>query len=95
MSNRRNHDAAFKARVALEAEKDERTVSEMATACEGHPTMIHQWKKARLAFLSKEVRQLLPQRLPRTRSVICRPRSENWPSPTNFWSRKPKPWIGT
>jgi len=32
MSKRRNHDAAFKASVALETLKGERTVSELATA---------------------------------------------------------------
>jgi transposase len=48
MSKRRNHDAAFKARVALEALKGERTVSELAAAYGGHPTMIHQWKKSLL-----------------------------------------------
>lgn len=46
MSKRRNHDAAFRARVALVALKGERTVSESAAACEVHPTMIHQWKRA-------------------------------------------------
>ena len=40
-----NPDAAFKARVALEAVKGERTVSELATAYEVHPTMIHQWSE--------------------------------------------------
>ena len=48
MSKRRNHDAAFKARVALEAVKGERTVSELAADYGVHPTMIHQWKKALL-----------------------------------------------
>ena len=45
---RRNHDVGFKARVALEAVKGERTVSELAAEYGVHPTMIHQWKKALL-----------------------------------------------
>ena len=48
MRKRRNHDAGFKARVALEAVKGERTVSELAAEYGVHPTMIHQWKKALL-----------------------------------------------
>jgi transposase-like protein len=42
MSKRRNHYAAFKARVALEELKGERTVTELAAAYGVHPTMIHQ-----------------------------------------------------
>lgn len=45
MKKRRNHDAGFKARVALEALSGERTVSKLATEYWVHPTMIHQWKK--------------------------------------------------
>ena len=48
MRKRRNHDAGFMARVALEAMKGERTVSELAAEYGVHPTMIHQWKKALL-----------------------------------------------
>ncbi len=46
MSRRRNHDAVFKARVALEVVKGERTVSELAAEYGRHPTMIHQWKRS-------------------------------------------------
>jgi transposase len=45
MRKRRNHDAGFKARVALEALKGERTVSELAAEYGVHPTMIHQWSE--------------------------------------------------
>lgn len=53
MSKRRNHDAGVKARVAPEAVKGERTVSELAAECGVHPTMIHRWKKALLEGASK------------------------------------------
>lgn len=48
MPKRRNHGAAFKARVALGAVKGERAVSELAAEYGVHPTMLHRWKKARL-----------------------------------------------
>jgi transposase len=48
MKNPRNHDAGFKARVALEAVKGERSVSELATNYGVNPTMVHLWKKALL-----------------------------------------------
>ena len=48
MTKRRKHDAGFKARVALEAVKGERTVSELGAEYGVHPTMIHQWKLSRL-----------------------------------------------
>ena len=42
---RRRHSAAFKARVALEAAKQTRTIAELAKAYQVHPVQISQWKK--------------------------------------------------
>jgi transposase len=42
---RRNHSAAFKARVALEAFKDGQTLVELAERFQVHPNQITEWKK--------------------------------------------------
>jgi putative transposase len=42
---RKRHSAAFKARVALEAAKQTRTIAELARAFQVHPVQISQWKK--------------------------------------------------
>jgi transposase-like protein len=47
--SRRNHGAAFKAKVALEAIKGEQTLSELAERFQVHPNQIAQWKKKLLA----------------------------------------------
>jgi transposase-like protein len=42
---RKRHSAAFKAKVALEAAKQNRTVAELAKVFQVHPVQISQWKK--------------------------------------------------
>ena len=42
---RKRHSASFKAKVALEAAKQTRTVAELAKAYQLHAVQISQWKK--------------------------------------------------
>ena len=48
MSKRKNHSPEFKAKVALEALKGERTLAELSSRFGVHPTMILGWKRALL-----------------------------------------------
>ena len=42
---RRNHSAEFKAKVALAAQKGDRTLAELAEQFDVHPNQIQDWKK--------------------------------------------------
>ena len=42
--HRKTHNGAFKAKVALEALKGERTLNELAGHFEVHPTQVVQWR---------------------------------------------------
>ena len=42
---RRNHSAAFKAKVALEAVKKEKTIAQLSSEFGVHPNQITQWRK--------------------------------------------------
>ncbi len=51
MAQRRNFGKAFKAKVAIEAIRGEKTVNEIASIYEVHPNQVRQWKKQALEQL--------------------------------------------
>jgi transposase len=53
MKTRRRFTAEFKAKVALEAIRGERTVSDLATKHQLHPNQITQWKRQAIENLAK------------------------------------------
>ena len=52
-NKRKQHSAQFKAKVALEAIKGEKTIAEIASHYSIHPTMIHNWKRQLLEGASE------------------------------------------
>ncbi len=45
MAKRRNFSAGFKAKVAIEALRGDRTLAELASRHKGHPSLITKWKR--------------------------------------------------
>ena len=64
MAHRRNFGMAFKAKVALEAIKGEKTVNEIASLYEVHPHQVSKWKKQAL--------ERLPEAMADGRSKVAR-----------------------
>ena len=51
MAQHRSFGKAFKAKVAIEAIKGEKTINEIASVYEVHPNQVRQWKKQALEQL--------------------------------------------
>ena len=96
MSKRKNHSPDFKAKVALEALKGERTVAELASQFGVHPTMIHSWKRARLEGASGVFKRggRKPQEIDEEQVKELHAKIGELAVANDFLSRKLKPWIG-
>jgi transposase len=96
MSKRGNHDAAFKARVALEALKGEKTAAELAAAYGVHPTMIHQWKKALLEGATDIFERGAKKKAEIDEGAVrdLHAKIGELAVANDFLSRKLKPWTG-
>jgi transposase-like protein len=58
---RRKHDASFKARIALEAVKGEKTIGQLASEYAIHPNQIRQWRQQLLDMLPEIFSNRRPQ----------------------------------
>ncbi len=72
---RRNHTAAFKAKVALAAVKGEKTLAELAEQFDIHPNQITQWKSQLQEGAAASSARRERSRPHRSISKRCTPRS--------------------
>ena len=80
-----------------EALKGERTVTELATAYEVHPTMIHQWKKSLLegaAGIFERGGRSAPAEVDEDTVRDLHAKIGELAVANDFLSRKLKPWTG-
>jgi len=68
---RKKHSGAFKAKVALEAVKGERTFNELDGHFEVHPTQVVQWKQRLVAGASDLFRKTVSFRFPLKVVILC------------------------
>lgn len=52
-SMRRQHDSAFKAKVALEALKEEKTIAQISSEIGVHANQIRQWRQHLLSMITE------------------------------------------
>jgi transposase len=62
-TTRKRYSAKFKARVAVEAIRGEKTLSQLAAQFQVHPVQIAQWKKAALGQLQESIPDVRPRKL--------------------------------
>jgi transposase len=98
MAKRKRHGAAFKANVALEALRGERTMAELTARFEVHPTLIHQWKTAMLEGASGVFEKGAASRAPEVDAETVRDlhaKIGELAVADDFLSRQLEPWGGT
>ena len=81
---RRKFAPAFKAKVALEAVKNQQTLAELAKKFEVNPIMISRWKAEFLANMGAIFEVLVKQKNQTLTPRSCTPRSDSSKWRTNF-----------
>lgn len=81
MTKRKRYSADFKAKVALEAIREELTTAELAKKYGIHPTMISGWKKTAINNMASAFGEKAEEEPPRSRRWTwksCMPGSASW-----------------